>query len=55
MNIYDLDDRQVGELWDEHLDAMAEAKYDDYQSDGNPHIKVVTKEEIQQINEDLPF
>ena len=55
MNVYDLDDKQMDDLASEYLTGMYESQYDDMnddQSDGNPHIKAVTQEDI---NEDLPF
>lgn len=29
MNIFDLNSRQIGEMWDEHLDAMADSANED--------------------------
>ena len=58
MNIYDLDSKLIDEMATEYLTGMYESQYDDVnddQADGNPHVKAITKEEIQQINEDIPF
>ena len=58
MNIFDLDGKQMDDLSSEYLTGMYESQYDntdDDQADGNPHVKALTKEEIQQINEDIPF
>lgn len=58
MNIFDLDGKQMDDLASEYLTGMYESQYDntdDDQADGNPHVKALTKEEIQKINEDLPF
>jgi len=58
MNIFDLDGKQMDDMATEYLTGMYESQYDDVsddQADGNPHIKTVTQEEIQQINEDIPF
>lgn len=55
MNIFDLDGKQMDDLASEYLTGMYESQYEDDQSDGNPHIKVVTQEDIKEINEDLPF
>lgn len=47
----------------EYLNGMYESQYDeaqydeanDDQSDGNSHIKVLTKEDIEAINDEIPF
>lgn len=58
MNIFDLDGKQMDDLASEYLTGMYESQYDDTnndQADIKPHVKALTKEEIQQINEDIPF
>lgn len=58
MNIYDISSQQIDDMATEYLNGMYESQYDesnDDQSDGNPHIKVLTKQDIEAINEDIPF
>jgi hypothetical protein len=55
MNIDDMNPKFIDDMATEYLNGMYESQYDDDQSDGNPHTKVVTPEESKQINEDLPF
>ena len=58
MNIFDIDPKQMDDMATEYFNSMYESQYDesnDDQSDGNPHIKVLTKEDIEAINEEIPF
>ena len=58
MNIFDIDSKQMDDMATEYLTGMYESQYDesnDDQLDGNPHIKALTKEDIEAINEDIPF
>ena len=58
MNIFDIDSKQMDDMASEYLTGMYESQYDesnDDHSDENPHIKVLTKEDIEAINEDIPF
>lgn len=44
----------------DYLNGMYESQYsdddvNDDQADGNPHTKVVSQQDIEQITEDIPF
>lgn len=58
MNIFTMNPKFMDDMATEYLNGMYESQYDeanDDQTDGNPHIKALTKEDIEAINDDIPF